>query len=88
MIIFYKKYLITLQKKVLLQIIKNNKRIQKRLHININTYKEYFEIFTPIELEIIPMQNGEGKFINIKKEDKDYFYIYLMKIKKKRKENI
>ena len=56
--------------------IKYNKSIQKRINININHYKAYFETKTSIELDIIPMKGKYGKFINIKEKDKKYFHIY------------
>ena len=61
-----------------LEAIRYNKSIQKRINININHYKAYFETKTSIELDIIPMK-GEyeyDNFINIKKKDKKYFHIY------------
>ena len=65
-----------IQNKVSLKIIKNNINIQKRLNININNYKKFSEKFSSIELEIIPIQNKYGHFINIKRKDKNYFHIY------------
>ena len=59
-----------------LKTIKYNKNIQKRMDININNYKDYSEKYTSIELEIIPMKDKYGKFINIKEEDKEYYHIY------------
>ena len=57
------------------KFIKINKKIQKRLNICINDYKEYYEIYTPIELEIIP--NKGCDFLNITKEaEGSYFHIY------------
>ena len=50
-----------------------NKSIQKRIDININHYKAYSEEYSSIELDIIPVKGGCGKFIKIKKEDKNYF---------------
>ena len=58
-----------------LSIIKCNKKIQNRLNINIKDYKEYFEIYSSIEIEIIPIKNKYGKFINIE-GDKSYYHIY------------
>ena len=55
-----------------LNLIRFNKNIKKRLNININDYKEYFEI----EIEIKPVNNEYGKFININKEDEIYYHIY------------
>ena len=65
-----------LQKKKMLNIIKYNKKIQKRININNNDFKEYSEIYSSIELEIIPINNKSGIFINIKKEDEKYYHIY------------
>ena len=62
--------------RITLKIIKCNINIQKRLNININNYKDFSEKFSSIELEIIPIQNKYGRFINIKEEDKKYFHIY------------
>ena len=62
--------------RISLKIIKCNINIQKRLNININNYKDFSEKFSSIELEIIPIQNKYGSFINIKEEDKKYFHIY------------
>ena len=60
-----------------LKIIKNNKNIQKRLKININDYKEYSEIYSSIEIEIIPKMNeDDSPFIEINYEDKEYYHIY------------
>ena len=65
-----------------LKIIKNNKNIQKRLKININDYKEYSEIYSSIEIEIIPKKNEYGKYINIKEGDEKYYHIYFNDNKK------
>ena len=78
-----------------LEIIKYNKKIQNRLNMNINYYKEYSEIYTSIEIEIIPADSNYGTFINIPKEDELYYHIYFNdkdeikrnKIKKKDNDN-
>ena len=58
-----------------LNIIKYNKKYQKLLNIRLNDYKYYNETFTPIEIEIIPLEDIYGKFINcIYKQS--YFHIY------------
>ena len=44
--------------------------------MNINDYKEYSEKYSSIEIEIKPVNNKYGKFINIKDEDKIYYHIY------------
>ena len=59
-----------------LQLVKYNKHMQKRIDININNYKEYSEIYSSIEIEIIPIKDKYGNFIKIKEEDKKYYHIY------------
>ena len=73
-----------MSKRKSLETIKYNKSIQKRINININHYKAYFEAKTSIELDIIPLKGIYGEFINIKKEDKKYFDIYFNDNKKKK----
>ena len=68
-----------------LNIIKYNKSLQKRRNISIKDYKDYFEKLSPIELEITPVNNKSGSFINLKEEDKNHFHIYFDKEKKERK---
>jgi len=71
------KILNDLSKKKMLAILKYNKNIQKRLDININTYKEYVEVLSEIEIEIIPAINKCVKFINFIDEDYEiYYHIY------------
>ena len=66
-----------LQKNKYLEIIKYNKNAQNRLNINSNDFKEYFEIFTSIEIEITFVENQYGKYINIVNEDEEpYFHKY------------
>ena len=65
-----------------LEILKYNKSIQKRINIDINSYKEFCEKYSSIELEVIPMKNEYGKFIDIKEEDKNYYHIYFNDNKK------
>ena len=64
----------TMKKK--LEIVKYNKKIQNRINLSVNDYKEYSETFTPIEIEIIPVEDKCGQFININKNDKLYYHIY------------
>ena len=72
-----RKILNFIQKERQLEILKYNKFLQQRLNLNINDYKEYSEIFSSIEIEIIPEINIFGEFINIENEsDKKYFHIY------------
>ena len=80
---FIQKVFGIIQTRISPKIIKCNINIQKRLNININNYKDFSEKFSSIELEIIPIQNEYGPFINIKEEDKNIFTYILMIIKKK-----
>ena len=73
---FLQKVFDNLEKKRTLEIVKNNKNIKKRIHLNINDYKEYSEKYSSIEIEIKPVNNKYGEFINIKEEDKKYYHIY------------
>ena len=63
------KIFLNLQKRNTLEIIRYNKKIKHKLNITINDYKK-------IEIEIIPVKNSSGKFININKGDEKYFHIY------------
>ena len=65
-----------LQRKKSLEIFKHNKNIQKRLKISINNYQEYSGIYSSIEIELIPIENRYGKFINIPENGKEYLHIY------------
>ena len=65
-----------LLKKSSLEIVKYNKNMQNRMNINIDTYKEYSQIYSSIELEIKPINNKRGVFINFDNKNKNYFHIY------------
>ena len=65
-----------------LEVIKYSKSIQKRISKDVNNYKDYSEKYSSIEIEIIPMKNKYGEFINIKEEDKEYYHIYFNNNKK------
>ena len=73
---FMRKLFEYMSKKKSLKTIKYNKNIQKRMDININNYKDYSEKYTTIDIEIIPMKDKYGKFINIKEEDEENYHIY------------
>ena len=70
-----------------LDIIKYNKKIQKRIDININDYKKCSEIYSSIEIEVVPVKNKYDKFINIKKDDEIYYHIYFDNNKEEIKRN-
>ena len=82
---FIQKLFDIMQTRISLKIIKCNINIKKRLNININNYKNFYEKFSSIELEIIPIQNKYGCFIKIKEKDENIFIYILMIIKKKLK---
>ena len=63
-----------LKRKKLLEIVKINQNLQKRLNININDYKDLY--FSPIEIELNFVENKYGKFIRIPRKEKEYFHIY------------
>jgi len=56
-----------------LEIMRYNKKLQKRLNISINDYKEYYQS-TEIELKIVDYRCD--KFINIPDKEKKYYHIY------------
>ena len=71
-----KKIFLNLKTNKFLEIIKYNKKFQKRLKININNYKEYSQLYSSIEIESIIEDNKYGKFINISDEEIEYYHIY------------
>ena len=73
---FIQKFFDYIQKRRKLKTIRYNKSIQKRINLNINHYKEYSEKYSSIEIEIKPMENKYGDFININKENEEYYHIY------------
>ena len=74
-VFFCKKIFTFITQKKTLEIIKCNKILQKKLDININDYKRYSELYSSIELELIPSKNKFGNFINIDEFSKKYFHI-------------
>jgi len=66
-----KKIFNNLCRKKLLEIIKYNKNIQKRININFKDYKEYSETYTPIEIEIIVDKGEYDKYYN---ENNNFLY--------------
>ena len=80
---FLKKLFNNLLKKKMLDIIKYNKTIKNRINIFIKDYKEYYEIYSSIEIEIKPVNNEYDKFININKKMK-CIIIYILIIIRQR----
>ena len=80
---FLLKLFDNLLKKKSLDIIKYNKNIKDRINISIKDYKEYLGIYSPIEIEIKPVNNGYGEFIVIEEEnEKKSYHIYFNNDKK------
>ena len=66
------------------KLMKYNKKIQERLNLALEDFKTVSEI----EIELIPVEGKNGKFINIlKKEEESYFHIYFDDNKKEIKRN-
>ena len=72
---FLQKLFYNLFKKKSLDIIKYNNKIKERLNISIKDYKEYSEIYSSIEIEMKPVNNKYGEFININ-ENEIYYHIF------------
>ena len=64
------------------QIIKYNKKFMNRLDFSFHDYREYIQVLSPIEIELKLVDKEYGKFINIPKEDKDYYHIFFNNSKK------
>ena len=63
-------------------LVRYNKNLQKKLELNINSYKEFYQrFFNRIEIELLPISSSELDlekkyfFIN-RKENKSYYNIY------------
>ncbi len=82
---FLQKLYDYLQKNKFLKIIKYNKNIQKRVNLDVNSYKECCEKYSSIEIEIIPNDNRSSRFINrdIDKEKGEHYHIYFNDNKEK-----
>ena len=83
---FIQKVFYNLLKKKSLDIIKYNNNIKKRVNISIKDYKEYSEIYSSIEIEIKPVKNEYGEFINMN-ENEIYYHIYFNDNKEEIKRN-
>ena len=70
-----------------LNIIKYNKKIKERINISIKDYKEHSEIYSSIEIELKPVNNKYGEFININEGDKKYYHICFNNNKEEIKKN-
>ena len=87
-----KKIFENINKRIKLLIIKENNKLQKKLNIDLNDYKDNYKVWSSIYIEIKP-SNTYGKFITIWKKDENaierenYYHIYFndnkQEIKKK-----
>ena len=73
---FFEILLNIMKKKKSLEILKFNKKLQKRLNLSIKDYKDYSQLFSSIEIELKLVDNKYDKFINIPAQDKEYYHIY------------
>ena len=64
-----------LQKNKFLNVIKYNIKLQSKLNLSFNDYKDYFLYLSPIEIEIKPNSNYSN-FINIPEDDEEFCHIY------------
>ena len=79
---FLQKIINNLQKIRSLDIIRYSKKIQKMFNITMKNYKDSSELYSSIKIELIPVGNKFGKFINIpNKEEEKYYHIYFNNIK-------
>ena len=65
-----------IKKLISLEIIKYNKNLKNILKINLNSYKEYSETLSSIEIEIRIKKNEYGKFINFKDNNEKNIHIF------------
>ena len=78
-IVILKKILSYITKNESLNIIRYNKNLQKRLNLSINDYKDYSQLYSPIEIELkydFYRRDEKIRFINIKNNKKEYYHIY------------
>ena len=86
--VILKKIFNYLQKRIFLQIIQTNKKLQNKLNLNIVDYKKLSELYSSIEIEIIPVKNTFHKLINIpSNKTKLYYHIYISNRKEETKIN-
>ena len=62
--------------KKLLNIVKYNKNIKKRINIDINDYKEFSGKLSYIEIEIKPVNDKYGRFINFNEDEEKFYRLY------------
>ena len=78
----FKKIFDNMEKNKSFLIMKYNKKLQKRLNLNIDDYKECSQLYSSIEIELKIGDNKFGQFINIPDKDRKYYHIYFDNFKK------
>ena len=82
---FIQKIFVHFGKVKSLLIVNYNKKLQNLLKFNFNDYKDYSELFSPIEIELTVAKDKHGQFINI--ENDNYFHVYFNDNKKEQKKD-
>ena len=72
----FKKIIEHMKQRKLYDIMRYNKKLQRRLNITFDDYKECSKIYSSIEIELNIVENRYGIFINIPDKDKEYYHIY------------
>ena len=65
-----------MQKNIALNIAKYNKILQKKLNITIKNFSDFKDLYLTTKIEITPIKNKYGKFINVYEKKKKYYHIY------------
>ena len=73
---FLQKVCYNITRKKALEIMNYNKKLQKRLKLNINDYIQFSQLYSSIIIELNLVENKYDKFINIKENEKEYYHIY------------
>ena len=73
---FLQKVCDNITKKKTLEIMNYNKKLQRRVKLTFNDYKEFSQLYSSIIIELNLIENKYDKFINIQEEEKDFFHIY------------
>ena len=56
--------------------MKYNKKLQNRLNLSFSDYKDYSQLYSSIEIELMDVYNRYSRFINIPNKNKEYYHIY------------
>ena len=70
-----------------MDIIKYNKKLQKRINLSFKDYQEYSQFYSLINVELKLVDNKYKRFINIPYTQKEYYHIYFDNSKEEIKRN-